>query len=173
MRYAYCNTVYCLVFLFYWQRHPNALVIFSLKYIADFLKERNPWWLTYKFIWKVIFIPYLKMKYIFCAFVLSVNPRCMWPSARNISQHFRTDKTDLGCKFFFMKNIGFHLYCNFIKPGNCGMRLKLDENICLERKVNFLPKGAELQFCKKKTFLNTQHPSQLTMNEGFARELSI
>ena len=109
MRYAYCNTVYCLVFLFYWQRHPNALVIFSLKYIADFLKERNPWWLTYKFIWKVIFIPYLKMKYIFCAFVLSVNPRWLWPSARNISQHFRTDKTDLGCKFFFMKNIGFHI----------------------------------------------------------------
>ena len=172
MRYAYCNTVYCLVFLFYWQRHPNALVIFSLKYIADFLKERNPWWLTYKFIWKVIFIPYLKMKYIFCAFVLSVNPRCD-PVPETSHSTSEQTKLILDANFSLWKILASILYCDFIKPGNCGMRLKLDENICLERKVNFLPKGAELQFCKKKTFLNTQHPSQLTMNEGFARELSI
>ena len=91
------------------------------------------------------------------------------------TSHSTSEQTKLilDANFSLWKILASILYCDFIKPGNCGMRLKLDENICLERKVNFLPKGAELQFCKKKTFLNTQHPSQLTMNEVFARKLSI
>ena len=107
MRYA-LSTVYCLVFLFYWQRHPNALVIFSLKCIADFLNEGNPWWLTYKFIWKVIFYHIWRWNTSSVPLFSVWTPDVCDPVPE--TSHSTSEQTKLVPDTnFFMKNIGFHI----------------------------------------------------------------